>query len=87
MPFHVIRGLFQARKLLGKLKPDVVFSKGGFVSVPVVIAAHWKKIPCVCHESDITPGLANKMCIRDSPEAPGSARRFGRCSWIRKIAA
>ena len=56
MPFHVIRGLFQAKKLLKKLKPDVVFSKGGFVSVPVVIAAKWTKIPCVCHESDITPG-------------------------------
>lgn len=63
MPFHVIRGLFQARKLLKKLKPDVVFSKGGFVSVPVVIAAHWCKIPCVCHESDITPGLANKLAV------------------------
>ena len=63
MPFHVIRGLFQARRLLGKLKPDVVFSKGGFVSVPVVIAAHWRKIPCVCHEADITPGLANKLAM------------------------
>ena len=61
MPFHVIRGLFQARKLLKKLRPDAVFSKGGFVSVPVVIAAHQCKIPCVCHESDITPGLANKL--------------------------
>ena len=61
MPFHVIRGLFQAKKLLKKLKPDVVFSKGGFVSVPVVIAAKWNKIPCVCHESDITPGLANRL--------------------------
>ena len=50
MPFHVIRGLFQAKKLLKKLKPDVVFSKGGFVSVPVVIAAKWNKIPCVCHD-------------------------------------
>ena len=63
MPFHVIRGLFQAKKLLKELKPDVVFSKGGFVSVPVVIAAKWNKIPCVCHESDITPGLANKLSI------------------------
>lgn len=61
MPFHVVRGLFQARKILKKLRPDAVFSKGGFVSVPVVIAARQCGIPCVCHESDITPGLANKL--------------------------
>ena len=47
----------------GVIKPDVVFSKGGFVSVPVVLAAKSRKIPCVIHESDMTPGLANKICI------------------------
>lgn len=62
-PFKVIRGLSQARHLMRKIKPDVVFSKGGFVSVPVVVAAKSKKIPCVIHESDMTPGLANKICI------------------------
>jgi len=62
-PFKVIKGLHQARKLLRKIKPDVVFSKGGFVSVPVVVAAKSKGIPCVIHESDMTPGLANKICI------------------------
>lgn len=62
-PFKVIKGLGDARKLLKKIKPDVVFSKGGFVSVPVVVAAKTKKIPCVIHESDMTPGLANKICI------------------------
>lgn len=62
-PFKVIKGLAQARRLLGKIKPDVVFSKGGFVSVPVVLAAKSKKIPCIIHESDMTPGLANKICI------------------------
>lgn len=62
-PFKVIKGLHQARKLLKMIKPDVVFSKGGFVSVPVVIAAKLRKIPCVIHESDMTPGLANKICI------------------------
>ena len=46
-----------------KLKPDVVFSKGGFVTVPVVIAAKHRKIPAIIHESDMTPGLANKLCI------------------------
>ena len=62
-PFKVIRGLGQARRLMRKIKPDVVFSKGGFVSVPVVVAAKSKKIPCIIHESDMTPGLANKICI------------------------
>lgn len=62
-PFKVIKGLHQARRLLKKLKPDVVFSKGGFVSVPVVVAAKSKKVPCIIHESDMTPGLANKICI------------------------
>lgn len=62
-PFKVIKGFAQARHLLGKIKPDVVFSKGGFVSVPVVVAAKTRKIPCIIHESDMTPGLANKICI------------------------
>lgn len=62
-PFKVIKGLSQARRILGKIKPDVVFSKGGFVSVPIVLAAKSRKIPCIIHESDMTPGLANKICI------------------------
>ncbi len=62
-PFRVIKGYSEARKILKELKPDVVFSKGGFVSVPVVRAAASLKIPCIIHESDMTPGLANKLCI------------------------
>ena len=62
-PFRVIKGYFQAKSLMKKLKPDVVFSKGGFVSVPVVIAAGRKHIPVICHESDLTPGLANKLTM------------------------
>lgn len=62
-PFKVVKGLHEARSLMKKLKPDVVFSKGGFVSVPVVLAAKSRGIPCVIHESDMTPGLANKICI------------------------
>lgn len=62
-PFRVIKGYFQACKLIKALKPDVVFSKGGFVSVPVVLAAHKSHIPVIIHESDMTPGLANKLCI------------------------
>ncbi|WP_143316386.1 undecaprenyldiphospho-muramoylpentapeptide beta-N-acetylglucosaminyltransferase [Clostridium sp. HBUAS56017] len=60
-PFKVIKGIFEAKKILTKEKPDVIFSKGGFVAVPVVIAASMKGIPVVAHESDITPGLANKL--------------------------
>lgn len=62
-PFKVVKGYFEARKLLKKLKPDVVFSKGGFVTVPVVLAAKSCKIPAIIHESDMTPGLANKLAI------------------------
>lgn len=62
-PFKVIKGFFQARRLLGKIKPDVVFSKGGFVSVPVIMAAKTRGIPSIIHESDLTPGLANKLAI------------------------
>lgn len=62
-PFRVIKGYTEAKKILKSLKPDVVFSKGGFVSVPVVRAAAALKIPCIIHESDMTPGLANKLCI------------------------
>ena len=62
-PFRVLKGYSQARKILKELKPDVVFSKGGFVSVPVVRAAASLKIPCILHESDMTPGLANKLCL------------------------
>lgn len=62
-PFRVLKGFSEAKKLLKQLQPDVVFSKGGFVTVPVVIAAKRRKIPAIIHESDMTPGLANKLCI------------------------
>ncbi len=62
-PFKVLKGLGEAKKILKELRPDVIFSKGGFVSVPVVRAAASLKIPCVLHESDLTPGLANKLCM------------------------
>ena len=61
-PFRVIKGFSEARRFLKSYRPDVVFSKGGFVSVPVVRAAASLRIPCVIHESDMTPGLANKLC-------------------------
>lgn len=62
-PFRVIQGYAKARSFLKGYRPDVIFSKGGFVSVPVVRAAASLKIPCVIHESDMTPGLANKLCF------------------------
>ena len=62
-PFKVMKGYLEASRLLKKLKPDIVFSKGGFVSVPVVLAAKKHKIPVIVHESDMTPGLANKLAI------------------------
>ena len=62
-PFRVMKGFFEASKILKHIKPEIVFSKGGFVSVPVVRAAASLKIPCIIHESDMTPGLANKLCI------------------------
>ncbi len=61
--FRVVKGIGDAKKALKKIKPDIIFSKGGFVSVPVVRAAKSLKIPVICHESDMTPGLANKLCI------------------------
>ena len=62
-PFKVMKGFFEARQIMGRIKPDVVFSKGGFVSVPVILAAKTKGIPAIIHESDLTPGLANKLAI------------------------
>ncbi len=62
-PFRVLKGYSEAKKYLKAYRPDVVFSKGGFVSVPVVRAAAALRIPCIIHESDMTPGLANKLCF------------------------
>lgn len=62
-PFRVLKGCAQAHRLMKKLKPDIVFSKGGFVAVPVVLAASRCHIPVIIHESDMTPGLANKLAI------------------------
>ncbi|MBO4905009.1 MAG: undecaprenyldiphospho-muramoylpentapeptide beta-N-acetylglucosaminyltransferase [Lachnospiraceae bacterium] len=60
-PFRVIKGFFEANRLIKQLRPSIVFSKGGFVSVPVVWAAHKNHVPVIIHESDMTPGLANKL--------------------------
>ena len=60
-PFRVVKGFFEAKRLIKELQPSIVFSKGGFVSVPVVWAAHKNHVPVIIHESDMTPGLANKL--------------------------
>lgn len=62
-PFRVLKGYSEAKSFMKSYRPDVVFSKGGFVSVPVVLAAKKYKIPVIIHESDMTPGLANKLSI------------------------
>ena len=61
--FRVVKGIAEAKKLIRKLKPDLVFSKGGFVAVPVVLGAKSNNVPVIIHESDITPGLANKIAM------------------------
>jgi UDP-N-acetylglucosamine--N-acetylmuramyl-(pentapeptide) pyrophosphoryl-undecaprenol N-acetylglucosamine transferase len=62
-PFKVMKGTMQAYRIMGKVKPHVIFSKGGFVSVPVLFASWLRNLPAVIHESDITPGLANKLAM------------------------
>lgn len=80
-PFKVVKGAAQAGRLMGKIKPEVVFSKGGFVSVPVVLGAASHRVPVVLHESDLTPGLANKLCIPFAKKVltsfPETARQLG----------
>src|SRR5699024_10117268 len=63
-PFKVLKGMVQSWNIIRKNRPQVLFSKGGFVSVPVVLAAKMRRIPTIIHESDFTPGLANKIAVR-----------------------
>lgn len=62
-PFKVLKGTFDAWNIIRKTRPNVIFSKGGFVSVPVVFAAKLRRVPTLIHESDLTPGLANKLAM------------------------
>ena len=66
IPFKLLKSISQAKKILKQIKPDIIFSKGGYVSLPVVIAGHSLKIPVISHESDLTLGLANKICLKFS---------------------
>lgn len=78
-PVRIVKGYAEAKAIIKKIKPDVVFSKGGFVTVPVVLAADKRRVPCIIHESDMSPGLANRICIPHAkkvctnfPEAAGA---------------
>ncbi|MEG2002500.1 MAG: UDP-N-acetylglucosamine--N-acetylmuramyl-(pentapeptide) pyrophosphoryl-undecaprenol N-acetylglucosamine transferase [Clostridia bacterium] len=64
IPFKLIKSVNETKKILINFKPDVIFSKGGYVSLPVCIAAHKLKIPVVVHESDFSFGLANRLSIK-----------------------
>lgn len=66
IPAKLIKSIKQAKKILKKIKPNVVFSKGGYVSLPTVIAAKLLNIPVVSHESDLSLGLANKIIYKFS---------------------
>jgi UDP-N-acetylglucosamine--N-acetylmuramyl-(pentapeptide) pyrophosphoryl-undecaprenol N-acetylglucosamine transferase len=81
-PFRVLWGAAQSAHLMGRLKPDVCFSKGGFVSVPVVFGAWLHRVPVLLHESDYTPGLANRICAvfakRIATTFPECARALGK---------
>ena len=92
IPFKLLKGIKQSKEILKKIKPDVVFSKGGFVSVPVAIACKKLNIPLVAHESDISIGLANKiilkycnaMCFSFKEAMPNNSKCFYTGSPIRK---
>lgn len=58
IPFKLMAGIIQAKKILNKIKPDVIFSKGGFVALPVTLAS---KYPIICHESDLSMGISNRL--------------------------
>lgn len=64
LPFKLSKAISEAKKILKESKPNIIFSKGGYVSLPVVIAGSKLNIPIICHESDITMGLANKLASR-----------------------
>jgi UDP-N-acetylglucosamine--N-acetylmuramyl-(pentapeptide) pyrophosphoryl-undecaprenol N-acetylglucosamine transferase len=80
-PFRVLAGTAQALRLIRRLKPLVVFSKGGFVSVPVAYAARLAGVPLVLHESDLSPGLANRLAMRQATRIcttfPETAAKLG----------
>ncbi len=88
-PFRIAKGCVDAWRILRKFRPDIVMSKGGFVSFPVVLAAWTLKIPILLHEADVEPGLANRMCARFAKVICVSwaetMKYFSRHSTVKKI--
>lgn len=80
IPFQLHDAIKQAEKGLRAFQPDLLFSKGGYVSLPVVLAAHKLKIPCFAHESDYSLGLANKLaakkCVQVFTSFPETAEQI-----------
>ncbi len=75
IPFKLFKGISSAKKILKEIKPNVIFSKGGFVSVPTCLAAKSLKIPVICHESDLSIGLANKIISKNAIKTCCSFRK------------
>jgi UDP-N-acetylglucosamine--N-acetylmuramyl-(pentapeptide) pyrophosphoryl-undecaprenol N-acetylglucosamine transferase len=80
-PFRVLAGTAQALGIIRRLRPAVIFSKGGFVSVPVAYAARLARVPMVLHESDLSPGLANRLALPSATRVcttfPETAEKLG----------
>ena len=80
IPAEFLRAEKKAAEGLKAFRPDIVFSKGGYVALPVVFAAKKLKIPCLTHESDLSPGLANRLMARKCryvlTSFPETAERF-----------
>lgn len=80
IPFSLFKAVRAARKILREENPDLVFSKGGYVSLPVCLAAAKEKIPVLTHESDLSPGLATRLiakkCRRVLTSFPETAKQF-----------
>ncbi|HIR22770.1 MAG TPA: glycosyltransferase, partial [Candidatus Scatosoma pullicola] len=80
IPAAFLRAEKRAAEGLAAFRPDIVFSKGGYVALPVVFAAKKLKIPCLTHESDLSPGLANRLMARKCrcvlTSFPETAERF-----------
>lgn len=84
LPFKFLKAVFSAKEILKKYAPAVVFSKGGYCALPVCYAAFSLKIPVVCHESDLTTGLANKLTLKKCDKfltsfAPPAENYGGEC--------
>ncbi len=80
IPFKLLKAVKQAGQTIDKVKPDLVFCKGGYVCLPPAIAAHKRHIPVITHESDLSPGLANKLiagkCEKVLTSFPSTAQKF-----------